>query len=68
MRFLLHDRDAKFTHSFDTVFRSEGMKIVLTPYRAPKANTVAARGSLFDDLQHAAIDITARAHNVAGPW
>ena len=37
-RYLIHDRDTKFTTSFDTVFVSEGTDILLTPYRAPKAN------------------------------
>jgi len=41
MRFLIHDRDSKFTRSFDRIFLSEGMEIVLTPYRAPKANALA---------------------------
>lgn len=54
MRFLIHDRDAKFTHSFDTIFRSEGMKIVLTPYRAPKANAVAERW--IRSLRHECLD------------
>ena len=43
VRFLLRDRDAKFCHSFDDVFRSEGADIVLTPVQAPNANANAER-------------------------
>ena len=43
IRFLIHDRDTKFTDSFDTVFRSEKLKIVRTSYRAPNANAFAER-------------------------
>ena len=42
-RFLIHDRDTKFTRSFDNVFRSVGMDIVRTPFRAPQANAYAER-------------------------
>jgi putative transposase len=42
-RFLIRDRDGKFIRDFDTVFRSEGLKIVLTPVQAPKANAIAER-------------------------
>jgi hypothetical protein len=42
-RFLIHDRDTKFTRSFDNVFRSEGTDIVRAPFRAPKANAYAER-------------------------
>jgi hypothetical protein len=32
-RFLIHDRDSKFTAAFDEVFRSEGIKVIHTPVR-----------------------------------
>jgi putative transposase len=43
IRFLIHDNDTSFTQAFDTVFRSEGIKVIHTPYRAPNANAHAER-------------------------
>jgi putative transposase len=42
-RFLLHDRDAKFSTAFDEVFRTEGIEIIRTPVKAPNANAYAER-------------------------
>ena len=43
IRFLIRDRDQKFTDGFDEVFRSDRIEIVRTPFRAPQANGVAER-------------------------
>jgi putative transposase len=42
-RFLIHDRNAKFCHAFDNVFRSEGIRVIRTPIQAPNANACAER-------------------------
>jgi len=43
LKFLIRDRDTKFTAAFDTVFTAIGVRIIQIPVMAPRANAIAER-------------------------
>ena len=43
LKFLIRDRDAKYTGAFDAVFTAAGMRIIRTPVQAPRANAICER-------------------------
>ena len=55
-RFLIHDRDTKFSRSFDAIVRSEGARVILTPIQAPNANAHAER--LIETIRAECLDWT----------
>jgi putative transposase len=43
VRYVIHDRDAKYGGGFDAIFRAGGVDIIRTPIKAPRANAFAER-------------------------
>ena len=52
VKFLLRDRDSRFTRAFDAVFAADGIQILTSPPRAPRANAICERmiGTLRREL------------------
>jgi putative transposase len=67
LRFLIRDRDAKYTRVFDTVFEADDIEILKTPPHAPKGNAHCERviGTLRREvLDHVLLLNTTHAHRV----
>jgi transposase InsO family protein len=53
-KFLIRDRDTKFTNAFDAVFTDEDIRILKSPPQAPRANAICER--LIGELRRELLD------------
>jgi putative transposase len=52
VKYVIRDRDSRFTTAFDAIFEAEGIQILRSPVRAPRANAICERliGTLRREL------------------
>ena len=53
-KFLVRDRDTKFTDGFNAVFADEGIRILCSPPRVPRANAICER--IIGELRREVLD------------
>jgi putative transposase len=54
VKYLIRDRDSRFTSAFDAVFEAEGIEVLKSPVRAPRANAICER--MIETLRRELLD------------
>jgi transposase InsO family protein len=69
-KFLLRDRDSRFTTAFDAIFATEGIRILRSPSQAPRANAICERmiGTLRRELLDRVLILNERLRRVVAVY
>jgi Integrase core domain len=54
VKFLVRDRDTKYTASFDAVFAADAVRVITTPVQGPRANAICER--VIDTIRRECLD------------